>query len=110
MNGQKVLSRISKEEVVRRLKLFKERALRKYPSIKTVVLIGSIATNTHTARSDVDVIVVYRGREPNYAHLKEMLSECVKMPADLIVIDEDKIPRLSPKVKEEWFRKGVVVN
>ena len=88
----KVLLRVNREEVIRRLKEFKERVVRKYSNIKSVILVGSVATNTHTVRSDVDVVVIYEGREPNYAYLKETLSESVKLPADLIMIEESRIP------------------
>lgn len=109
MSGRRVLSRVGREEVVRRLKSFKERAVRVCPNITQVILVGSVALNTHTARSDVDVVVIYRGREPDYARLKEILSECVKLPADLILIEERRVTRLSPKVRDEWFRKGIII-
>ncbi len=110
MSGQKVLLRVDREEVIRRLKEFKEWVVRKYSNIKSVILVGSVATNTHTVRSDVDVVVIYEGREPNYAYLKEALSECVKLLADLIMIEESKIPKLSPKLREEWLGKGVLID
>ncbi len=109
MGGQKILLRVSREEIIKRLKSFKERATLMWPSITQVVLIGSVASNTHTARSDVDVVVIYKGEEPDYALLKEVLSECVRLPADLIVIEEGRLTRLSSKVREEWFKEGVII-
>ena len=109
LGGQKILLRVSREEVIKRLKSFKERATLMWPSITQVLLIGSVASNTHTARSDVDVVVIYKGKEPDYAPLKELLSECVKLPADLIVIEKGRLTRLSNKVREEWFEKGIII-
>lgn len=109
MVGQNVLLRVSRKEVIKRLKVFKKRATKKYPNIKSVILVGSVALNTHSARSDVDVVLIYQGNEPDYVYLKKTLSECVELPADLIMIEQSRIPGLSPKLRKEWFEKGVLI-
>src|SRR3989337_2901658 len=59
--------------------------------ISRIVLFGSYAQDRYTAGSDIDIIVVYKGRERNDAYK--------------IVLDEVKLPRLEPRVNaEQEFR------
>jgi predicted nucleotidyltransferase len=77
---------MSKGEAVERIRKSLD-ALREGFPLKKVILFGSYAKGRYTAASDVDVLIVYGGRErkDGYAVCKKIL----------------KIPRLEPHVYSE---------
>lgn len=107
MSGLRVFSRVPREEIIKRLKRFKERAMMKYPNIVDVILVGSVARGEHGPFSDVDVVVIYEGEEPDYAELKLELARAVDLPADLILIKSSELGKLTPRARKEWLEDGV---
>lgn len=74
---------LTREQVIERLKQAQvnlERKLR----VSRIILYGSYAEGRYTAGSDIDVIVVYEGKE--------------RPDAYKIVMDEVGLPRLEPKI------------
>ena len=74
------LNRVEVVEILRKACISLERKL----PISRTVLFGSYAQDRYTAGSDIDIIVVYKGRERD--------------DACKIVVDEVKLPRLEPRV------------
>ncbi len=107
MSGLRVFSRVPRNKIIEGLRRFSEVAKQMYPNIVEVILVGSVARDEHGPMSDVDVVVVYRGEEPDYARLKVELVKAVDMPADLILVEESMIKHLSPRVRKEWLDEGV---
>jgi len=73
----------TREQVIERLKQAQvtlERKLR----VSKIILYGSYAEGRHTAGSDIDVVVVYEGKE--------------RPDAYKIVDEEVRLPRLEPKI------------
>jgi len=65
--------------------------------VSRMVLYGSYAQGRHTAGSDIDLIVVYRGAERREAYK--------------VVVEEINLPRLEPKVyTEEQFSLMIAGN
>jgi hypothetical protein len=59
-----------------------------------MILYGSYAQGRHTAGSDIDVIVVYSGKQNHDAYR--------------LIVEEAKLPRLEPKVyTEEQFNSMI---
>jgi predicted nucleotidyltransferase len=80
---------LSRAEVVERLKEACARLEGKLP-ISRMVLFGSYAQNRYTAGSDIDVVVVYKGRARDDAYKALM--------------DAARLPRLEPRIyTEEQF-------
>ena len=77
---------LNRVEVVERLRKACISLEEKLP-ISRIVLFGSYAQDRYTAGSDIDIIVVYKGRERDDAYK--------------IVVDEVKLPRLEPRVYTE---------
>jgi predicted nucleotidyltransferase len=77
---------LNRVEVVERLRKACISLERKLP-ISRIVLFGSYAQDRYTAGSDIDIIVVYKGRERDDAYK--------------IIVDEVKLPRLEPRVYTE---------
>lgn len=74
---------LDREEVISRLRTGAKRLAERLP-LERVVLIGSYATDRHTASSDVDVLVVYR--------------DPPREDAWRVVLDAFDIPGLEPHV------------
>jgi len=80
---------LDKDKVIKVLKEARS-GLKKKLHVSRIVLYGSYAQGRHTAGSDIDVIVVYRGAE--------------RCDAYKLVVKEINLPRLEPKVyTEEQF-------
>jgi len=73
-------------EVVRRLRKAYISLARKLP-ISRMILFGSYAQDRYTAGSDIDLIVVYKGRQRDDTYK--------------LVVDEVKLPRLEARVYTE---------
>jgi len=48
---------LDRDEVIHRLREIAQKALRAFPEVQEVRLIGSLATGTHSGTSDVDLVV-----------------------------------------------------
>jgi predicted nucleotidyltransferase len=74
---------LTREQVIRRLKHARVNLEKRLP-VSRIILYGSYAEGRYTASSDIDVIVVYEGKE--------------RPDAYKIVMDEARLPRLEPKI------------
>jgi hypothetical protein len=84
---------LTKAQVVERLTRAYAGLRRRLPVTK-MILYGSYAQGRHTAGSDIDVIVVYSGKQNHDAYR--------------LIIEEAKLPRLEPKVyTEEQFNSMI---
>jgi len=80
---------LSKKEVIEKLRQAYVR-LEKKLSMSKMILYGSYALNRYTTGSDIDVLVVYRGRAREDAYK--------------LVVTEVALPRLEPRIyTEEGF-------
>jgi len=77
---------LGKVDVVERLRKARTSLEKKLP-ISRMILFGSYARDRYTAGSDIDVIVVYRGRERDDAYKT--------------VVNEIRLPRLEARVYTE---------
>ena len=85
---------LTKAQVVQRLTEAYAGLRRRLPVTK-MILYGSYAQGRHTAGSDIDVIVVYSGKQTHDAYR--------------LIIEETKLPRLEPKVyTEEQFNSMII--
>lgn len=109
MSGVRVLWRRSREEIIRLTRRFAEKAVEKHPSIKRVCIAGSVARNTHSPRSDVDIVIVYSGEKPSYACLKKIASETIGLPVDIVLVDHKSLGEISEKTKKEWLENSVQI-
>jgi len=71
-------------------------SLKKRLPLTRLILFGSYAVNRYTAASDIDVLVVYDGRE--------------REDAFKIVVDELRLPRLEPRIYTEEQYKSVLID
>lgn len=80
---------LTKTEVVERLRRASAILEKKLP-LAMVILYGSFARDRYTAGSDIDLLVVYKGKD--------------RVDAFKIVMDEVRLPRLEPRIyTEEQF-------
>ncbi len=77
---------LARVEVVKRLRKAYTNLAGKIP-VSRMVLFGSYAQDRYTAGSDIDIIVVYKGRERGDAYK--------------LVVDEVNLPRLEARVYTE---------
>ncbi len=83
---------------IEELKAAARRAASRDPSIRRIVLFGSLAAGVPTPRSDADLLVIVetsRHGEPR-DRVPEMLSALSPLPCpvDLFVLTTDEVPRL----------------
>jgi predicted nucleotidyltransferase len=86
---------LSRSELVDRLKKASI-SLKKRLPLTRLILFGSYAMNRYTAASDIDLLVVYDGRE--------------RGDAFKIVMDELRLPRLEPRIYTEEQYKAVLID
>lgn len=80
---------LSRDQIIERLGWSRVSLEKKLP-ISKMILYGSYAENRHTAGSDIDIVVVYEGKE--------------RADAYRLVMEKICLPRLEPKVyTEEQF-------
>jgi len=80
---------LNRSQVIEKLNHARADLARKLP-ISRMILYGSYAQDRHTAGSDIDLVVVYRGKPREDAYK--------------LVIEEIRLPRLEPKLyTEEQF-------
>ena len=80
---------LTRNQVIERLRQGRA-SLKKRLPISKMVLYGSYAQDRHTAGSDIDVVIVYEGKERGDAYK--------------LVVEEMNLPRLEPKIfTEEQF-------
>ncbi len=84
--------KFSKEEIIQRIKEGIEELAQKMP-LKKVILFGSYAKENYTVASDIDLLVVYKGRKR-----KDAFALCKKIL---------KIPSLEPHVYSEAEYKAL---
>jgi len=77
---------LNRNQVIEKLNQACANLERKLP-ISRMILYGSYAQDRHTAGSDIDLIVVYRGKQREDAYK--------------LVMDEIRLPRLEPKLYTE---------
>jgi hypothetical protein len=77
---------LDRSEVVEKIRKAQANLQKKIP-ISKMILYGSYAQGRHTAGSDIDIIVVYKGKERRNAYKT--------------VVKEIDLPRLEPKVYTE---------
>ncbi len=101
---------LSREEVVERLKKGYASLERRLP-VSRIILFGSYAKERYTAGSDIDIIVVYRGRGRDDAY-KTVVNE-MKLPRlEARVYTEEEFNALkagSPRFAEVLAREGILV-
>lgn len=71
--------------------------------VKSIGVFGSVARNSHTPASDVDVLVEFaKGHKDffNYARLKEFLEESLGANVDLVIKEAVK-----PALKDSIFKE-----
>lgn len=101
---------LSKAEVVQRLRRATASLERKLP-ISRIILFGSYATGRHTAGSDIDILVVYKGRERKDAY-KIIMSEVELPRIELRIYTEEQFDDLmanSPKFAEALDKEGILI-
>ena len=77
--------------------------LKKEFKVKSIGIFGSVARNSGTSKSDIDILVEFgKGHKDffNYIHLKEYLEKLLKADIDLVIKEAVK-----PKLKEIILRE-----
>jgi uncharacterized protein len=88
---------LNKAERVEKLRLSVVAAQKRLPSIRRVILFGSLATGTPTPRSDADLLVVLDSSP--HQHPRERVPEILRAlsplpcPVDLFVLTSDEMER-----------------
>jgi hypothetical protein len=101
---------LSRAEVVERLRKGYANLERRLP-VSRIILFGSYAKDRYTAGSDIDIIVVYRGRERDDAY-KTVVNE-VRLPRlEARVYTEEEFDALmagSPRFADVLAKEGILI-
>jgi len=77
--------------------------LKKEYKVKSIGIFGSVARNSHSSNSDIDILVeLEKGHKDffNYLHLKEFLEKLLKAKVDLVIKEALK-PGLKKAILKE---------
>ncbi len=90
MNGVRILSRRKREEILEKVREYIRYLKNIYGEILLgAYVIGSIASNTHGPRSDVDIVLVVEDpRKLSFTELKIKAAETIGLPVDLIILSK----------------------
>lgn len=104
---------LNRERRIRDLREAARRAQARLPSIRRMILFGSLAAGVPTPRSDADLLVVMTNREgPGRDRVPELLAALSPLPCrvDLFVVSEHELARArqdnAPLVREA-LTKGI---
>ena len=96
--GKNVMSR---SEIIKVLKLFKEQSAEEY-GILALGIFGSIARDEAKKDSDVDVVVKTKTPDPyTIVHIKESIEEKLQLPVDIIRLRDKMNPFLKKRIEKE---------
>lgn len=98
-----VFHRLDREAALERLRRWAQEDLAGRPEVSEVRLIGSLARDEHSARSDADVVIVVdHADEPAAARGAAYLpSRPIGVPLDILVFTEDEAAAWSPRFRAE---------
>ncbi len=103
-------SSLSRADVIERLRELRVRLKRTIP-VSRMILFGSYAQGRHTAGSDIDLVVVYKGPEEEDAY-KMIMNEARLPTLELRVYTEDQFKSLleaSPMFASVLAKEGVEI-
>ncbi|HHF98891.1 MAG TPA: nucleotidyltransferase domain-containing protein [Candidatus Aerophobetes bacterium] len=97
--------RFDRETIIKILQK-KIQALKKELPVSLIVLFGSYAKDNYTAKSDIDLLVVYRGKVKDaYTKVKKIIDIYGTQPH---VYSEEEYAAIKPTV-DKMIEKGIVI-
>jgi len=101
---------LDREKIINATRQAAKEAIEKFPYIKEIYLIGSIATGEQTGTSDVDILVVASVKPDEMLdHLKELTKffvERINHPTDVIINrNPEKFPQRIEMLPKFWTTK-----